>query len=48
MYFRRSSAEAGGIARRTSMDDDTDVAMGATLEDALSGGEIEDGECGNY
>jgi hypothetical protein len=45
------------------MDDDTDVAMRATLEeeiitavqnksrwrkDAPSGGEIEDGECGNY
>lgn len=35
VYFRRSSAEAGGIARRTSMDDDTDVAMGATLEEEI-------------
>jgi hypothetical protein len=33
--FQKVSAEAGGMARRTSMDDDTDVAMRATLEEEI-------------
>jgi hypothetical protein len=32
--FQRVSAEAGGMAR-TSMNDDTDVAMRATLEEEI-------------